>query len=51
MTLDFSIVLSYWHVLLKGLALTLVFTVSCAIIGSLGGFFLSLLRNSRIPAC
>ncbi|MBO3278109.1 amino acid ABC transporter permease [Pseudomonas schmalbachii] len=47
MTLDFSIVLSYWQVLLKGLALTLAFTVGCALIGSLSGFVLSLLRSVR----
>jgi polar amino acid transport system permease protein len=33
--------------LLQGLALTLVFTVGCAILGSLCGFLLSLLRASR----
>lgn len=46
MTIDFSIVLSYWHVLLKGLGLTLAITLSCALIGSLAGFLVSLLRNS-----
>lgn len=46
MTIDFSIVFSYWHVLLKGLGLTLVITLSCALIGSLAGFLVSLLRNS-----
>ncbi|RQR35471.1 amino acid ABC transporter permease [Burkholderia sp. Bp9143] len=44
MSLDFSIVLPYWLVLLKGLGLTLGFTSICAIVGSLGGFVLSLLR-------
>ena len=48
MTIDFSIVLTYWHVLLKGLALTLAITLGCAVIGSLAGFVLSLLRMSRI---
>ncbi|NIE66938.1 amino acid ABC transporter permease [Burkholderia sp. Ax-1719] len=46
MNLDFSSVLPYWLVLLKGLALTLAFTSSCAVIGSLAGFVLSLLRMS-----
>jgi len=46
MHLDFSVVLPYWLVLAKGLGLTLVFTSSCAVIGSLGGFVLSLLRMS-----
>ncbi|MDR5809248.1 amino acid ABC transporter permease [Caballeronia sp. LZ019] len=46
MNLDFSAVLPYWFVLLKGLALTLAFTSSCAVIGSLAGFVLSLLRMS-----
>ncbi|MFD1556705.1 amino acid ABC transporter permease [Paraburkholderia silviterrae] len=46
MNLDFSSVLPYWLVLLKGLGLTLAFTSSCAVIGSLAGFVLSLLRMS-----
>ncbi|WP_027800352.1 amino acid ABC transporter permease [Paraburkholderia dilworthii] len=46
MHLDFSAVLPYWLVLLKGLGLTLAFTSSCAVIGSLAGFVLSLLRMS-----
>ncbi|PPC78864.1 amino acid ABC transporter permease [Pokkaliibacter plantistimulans] len=46
MTLDFSVVFSYWHVLLKGLLLTLSITMSCAVIGSLAGFAISLLRMS-----
>ncbi len=46
MQLDFSAVLPYWLVLLKGLGLTLAFTSSCAVIGSLAGFVLSLLRMS-----
>ncbi|MBW9105112.1 amino acid ABC transporter permease [Paraburkholderia phenoliruptrix] len=46
MQLDFSTVLPYWLVLLKGLGLTLAFTSSCAAIGSLAGFVLSLLRMS-----
>ncbi|MVW86796.1 amino acid ABC transporter permease [Pseudomonas sp. PB101] len=47
MNLDFTVVFSYWQALLQGLALTLVFTVGCAILGSLCGFLLSLLRASR----
>lgn len=47
MNLDFTVVFSYWQALLQGLALTLAFTVGCAIMGSLFGFFLSLLRASR----
>lgn len=46
MHLDFSAVLPYWLVLLKGLGLTLAFTSSCAVIGSLAGFVLSLIRMS-----
>lgn len=46
MHLDFSTVLPYWLVLLKGLALTLAFTGGCAVIGSLAGFVVSLLRAS-----
>ena len=47
MNLDFTVVFSYWQALLQGLALTLAFTVGCAILGSLCGFLLSLLRASR----
>ncbi|KXV02846.1 amino acid ABC transporter permease [Caballeronia megalochromosomata] len=46
MHLDFASVLPYWLVLLKGLGLTIAFTSSCAVIGSLAGFVLSLLRMS-----
>lgn len=46
MHLDFSAVFPYWLVLLKGLGLTLAFTSSCAVIGSLAGFGLSLIRMS-----
>jgi len=46
MNLDFTVVFSYWQALLQGLALTLAFTVGCAILGSLCGFLLSLLRVS-----
>ncbi|EKS6729915.1 amino acid ABC transporter permease [Enterobacter ludwigii] len=48
MTLDFSMVFSYWHVLLQGLGLTLAFTLSSAVIGSLAGFIVSLLRLSPL---
>jgi len=47
MHIDFTVVFSYWQSLLQGLALTLAFTVGCAILGSLCGFLLSLLRASR----
>lgn len=47
MQLDFMVVLSYWQVLAKGLALTLAFTLGCAVLGSLLGFLLSLLRLSK----
>lgn len=47
MHLDFMVVFSYWQVLAKGLALTLAFTVSCALLGSVFGFLLSLLRLSK----
>ncbi|EOR7711212.1 MULTISPECIES: amino acid ABC transporter permease [Enterobacteriaceae] len=48
LTLDFSMVFSYWHVLLQGLGLTLAFTLSSAVIGSLAGFIVSLLRLSPL---
>ncbi|KAE8754424.1 ABC transporter permease subunit [Paraburkholderia madseniana] len=41
-----SVVLPYIGVLLRGLGLTIAFTLGCAIAGSLGGFVLSLLRMS-----
>jgi len=47
MQLDFTVVLSYWQVLAKGLTLTLAFTLGCALLGSLLGFLLSLLRLSK----
>lgn len=47
MQLDFTVVFSYWQVLAKGLLLTLAFTVGCALLGSILGFGLSLLRLSR----
>lgn len=46
MTIDFSVVIPYWHVLLKGLGLTIAITLGCALIGSLAGFLVSLLRMS-----
>ncbi|TNB81516.1 amino acid ABC transporter permease [Pseudomonas sp. Fig-3] len=49
MPLDFSVVLNYWPVLLKGLALTLAFTGICAVLGSLFGFVVSLLRQVKTP--
>jgi polar amino acid transport system permease protein len=41
-----NVVYPYIAVLLRGLGMTLAFTVGCAIVGSLGGFVLSLLRMS-----
>ncbi|HCN45019.1 MAG TPA: amino acid ABC transporter permease [Pseudomonas sp.] len=49
MPLDFSVVLHYWPVLLKGLALTLAFTGACAVLGSLLGFAVSMLRQLKTP--
>ncbi|RKE37197.1 amino acid ABC transporter membrane protein 2 (PAAT family) [Paraburkholderia sp. BL23I1N1] len=49
MTFDFSSVLPYWAVLLKGLGITIAFTSSCAVMGSVAGFILSLLRMSTNP--
>jgi len=46
MSFNFAVVFPYWLVLLKGLGLTVALTASCAIIGSLFGFVLSLLRNA-----
>jgi len=46
MSFDLSVVASYWLVLLKGLALTLALTSGCAVLGSLLGFVISLLRMS-----
>lgn len=43
---DFALVLPYWNVLLKGLGITILFTVGCAVVGSIGGFLLSLIRMS-----
>ncbi len=49
MPLDFSVVLQYWPVLLKGLGLTLAFTGACAVLGSLLGFAVSMLRQLKTP--
>lgn len=46
MTYDFSIVLSYWDVLFKGLLVTVAFTSIAGIVGALGGFSLCLARVS-----
>ena len=48
MQIDFSVIWPYWLILLKGLALTLAFTGACAVIGSVGGFIVSLLRMSPV---
>jgi polar amino acid transport system permease protein len=48
MQIDFSVIWPYWLVLLKGLGLTLAFTGTCALLGSLGGFIVSLLRMSTV---
>ena len=47
MALNFSVVLPYWNVLLYGLGMTIAFTLGCAVVGSLGGFIVSLLRSSQ----
>ena len=44
MQLDFTLVFAYWHVLLKGLGLTLAFTLGCALLGSLAGFGLDVVE-------
>ncbi|RQU47879.1 amino acid ABC transporter permease [Burkholderia cenocepacia] len=49
MTFNFASVFPYWAVLLKGLAITIAFTSSCAVMGSIAGFVLSLLRMSPNP--
>jgi len=49
MAIDFSVVFPYWHILLKGLGLTIAITLTCALLGSLGGFVISLLRSVRNP--
>lgn len=49
MTIDFSVVFPYWHILLKGLGLTIAITLTCAVLGSVAGFVISLLRNVHNP--
>lgn len=49
MNIDFSVVFPFWSILLKGLGLTIVITLTCAVLGSLAGFVISLLRNVRNP--
>lgn len=49
MTIDFSVVFPFWNILLKGLGLTIAITLTCALLGSLAGFVISLLRNVRNP--
>lgn len=46
MNVNFSIVLEYWPVLLRGLGMTVAITMTCALVGSLAGFILSLARTS-----
>jgi polar amino acid transport system permease protein len=48
MQIDFSVIWPYWLILLKGLGLTLAFTGTCAVIGSVGGFIVSLVRMSPV---
>ncbi len=50
MSFDFYRVFAYWDVLLNGLGITLLFTVSAAIIGTLLGFVISLMRVSPFRA-
>ena len=49
MTLNFASVFPYWAVLLKGLGITIAFSCSCAVMGSVAGFVLSVLRMSPNP--
>lgn len=44
LSFDFLRVFSYWDVLVKGLGITLLFTISSAIVGTLLGFIISLMR-------
>jgi polar amino acid transport system permease protein len=46
MSFDITSVFPYWLVLLKGLGITIAFTSSCAVMGSLLGFVVALLRMS-----
>ncbi|MFC6377359.1 amino acid ABC transporter permease [Tatumella terrea] len=47
MTLDFTTVFSYWQIFLKGLGLTLAFTMSSALLGCILGLCVCLLRTSQ----
>ncbi|WXL25974.1 amino acid ABC transporter permease [Ectopseudomonas mendocina] len=47
MNFDPSVVFQYWPALLKGLGFSLVLTFSCALIGMILGFFISLMRTSK----
>lgn len=49
MTIDFSVVFPYWDILLKGLLLTVSITMGCALLGSLLGFGVSLMRSAKSP--
>ncbi len=44
MTFEFFRVFSYWDALLQGLGITLFFTVTSAVVGTLLGFIISLMR-------
>ncbi|GGY11035.1 amino acid ABC transporter permease [Litchfieldella qijiaojingensis] len=44
MSFEFLRVFSYWDVLLNGLGITLLFTIGAAIVGTLLGFVISLMR-------
>lgn len=44
-----SIVFDYWPALLKALGFSLLLTLSCAVLGMLLGFIVSLLRTSKNP--
>ncbi len=46
MSFDFLRVFSYWDVLLQGLGITLFFTITSAVVGTLLGFIISLMRVS-----
>lgn len=47
MNFDLTIVLKYWPVLLKALSFSLALTLSCALLGVLLGFVISLARISK----
>ncbi len=48
MDIEFMRVFSYWDVLLQGLGITLFFTMTAAVVGTLWGFVVSLIRASRL---